>query len=468
MSKERDEALESWYESIVSDNYRNRAKYSVNKFFRFLAFQGWKEVSGDLILERHVENRKSDDKKVRYYFDDLLPSFLKWLEDGGLAHNSSCTSVNTIRGFFKFHREPLQVQNGKIKEIEKAKSWHCFSLDELIKMVQVGDLEEKAIIMLGKDLGIRVGDFVQLKRKPLEESFKDQDGVFPIEFQIETEKEGIVAIGHIMEETWNILQLYWKNSGESDYVFPSNNERLFISEDRANDALKSTWVKALPDRPDVKIRFHELRSYKMSVLSNAGVNEWQIKRMVGKKNSNDIQTYLTGVNLKESFKKAEAALSLTQATNNHSKLEQLEAAIEQLQKENSSTRAVSEIMTKKTNELENKVKPLMEFIDSFENPEDLKRFAEVVKGQYILRSLDDNVSFLGLRPSTSHKDFILSLGRDIASDGRLSIEEAVQKLMIGMKNIRGMDEDEERVWEDVLKVARAEDEDNKEKEKKSS
>ena len=62
--------------------------------------------------------------------------------------------------------------------------------------------------MLGKDLGIRVGDFVKLKRKPLKEAFKDQDGVFSIEFQIETEKEGVVAMGHIMEETWHILQLY--------------------------------------------------------------------------------------------------------------------------------------------------------------------------------------------------------------------------------------------------------------------
>lgn len=310
--EKRDAALDRWFDGVNSDNYRQRAKYSMQKFFRFLTSKGWTDISGDLILQTHLENRKSDDKQVKYYFDDLLPRFVKWLKDGGLAHNSACTTANTIRGFFKFHREPLQI-NGKIKEIEKAKTWHSFSKDELSKMVSVGDLEEKAVIMLGKDLGLRVGDFVMLMRKPLEEAYKDQKGAFPLEFQAETKKHGVVAVGHVLKETWNMLQLYWKTTPASEYVFPtSTNGRAYISKDRANDVLKNTWSKAFPDRNDVKIRWHELRSFKMSVLSNCGVNQWHIKKMVGKKISSDIATYLTGINLKDSFRKAEQALSLTQ------------------------------------------------------------------------------------------------------------------------------------------------------------
>ncbi len=134
---EKDEALTSWFESL-SSGYKYRAKYSMKTFFKFLFSQGWNDVSGDLVLERHVENRKSDDKKVKYYFDDLLPVFVKWIvKDREVAHNTAVTSAHTVRGFFRHHREPLQIQNGKIKTVEKRKRWHSFSKEDLSKMVQV-------------------------------------------------------------------------------------------------------------------------------------------------------------------------------------------------------------------------------------------------------------------------------------------------------------------------------------------
>ncbi|MCJ7633452.1 hypothetical protein MUP77_13835 [Candidatus Bathyarchaeota archaeon] len=180
--------------------------------------------------------------------------------------------------------------------------------------------------MLGVQLGIRVGDFVSLKRKPILEAYKDSNGEFPLEFEIETEKEGILSVGHISKEVYDVLQLYWKTTLQSEYVFPSNNDRVFISEQRANDVLKNTWLKAYPDRKDVMIRFHELRSYKISALTNLGVNSWAIMKMTGKKVSQDISTYLTGLNLKELFMKGEQALNLTQSNNNknHERMDNLE------------------------------------------------------------------------------------------------------------------------------------------------
>ncbi len=40
-------------------------------------------------------------------------------------------------------------------------------------MVQVGDLAEKTVILLGVCLGLRSGDFSSLKRKPIIEAYKD-------------------------------------------------------------------------------------------------------------------------------------------------------------------------------------------------------------------------------------------------------------------------------------------------------
>ena len=101
---------------------------------------------------------------------------------------------------------------------------------------------------------------------------------------------------------------------------------LFAGTD--NEKFLSARAKAYPSRKDVKVRFHELRSYKISVLTNHGANTWAIMKMTGKKVSSDINTYLTGLDLREVFKKGEEALTLTQAANsNH-------GAIEELRKEN--------------------------------------------------------------------------------------------------------------------------------------
>jgi hypothetical protein len=300
----------------------------------FLKEQGWENISGDILLERHKQNRKSDDNKTKYELDDLIPKFIQWLkENKGMKHNSAINTSVPIRGFFKFHREPLRVQkssNTTYKETKK--KYHIFTQEELQRMVKLGDIEEKAIILLGKDLGVRVGDFIEIKRSPILEAFKDQKGEFPIEFEIETTKEGILSVGHISQETWEALQDYWSNMPQSEFVFPSNGSH--ISEDKVSFIIRNSWSRAFPDRNDVQTRFHELRSFKMTVLSDCGINEWHIKKMVGKKLSSDISTYLRGANLKEDFKKAMPKLSLTgHSIQNGERLEQFEKTIVTQQKE---------------------------------------------------------------------------------------------------------------------------------------
>ena len=127
----------------------------------------------------------------------------------GPSHNFVVVQATMVKSFFKYHREPLQVQGKRMNLLETKKRYHAYTRDELAKMVQVGDLEEKAVIMLSVQLGIRVGDFVSLKRKPILEAYKDSSGEFPLEFEIETEKEGVISIGHISKEVHDTLQLYW-------------------------------------------------------------------------------------------------------------------------------------------------------------------------------------------------------------------------------------------------------------------
>ncbi|HJX24381.1 MAG TPA: hypothetical protein VJ574_08280, partial [Candidatus Bathyarchaeia archaeon] len=54
---EKDQALIQWFSSLEG-NYQYRCYLAFNKFMVFLREKhGWKEVSGDTILSKHIENR---------------------------------------------------------------------------------------------------------------------------------------------------------------------------------------------------------------------------------------------------------------------------------------------------------------------------------------------------------------------------------------------------------------------------
>jgi len=389
MSHQNDKAYIEWLESIGSANYQRNCQNSFLTFLEFLRGQGWKEPTGDMILERHKQNRKSEDSKTKYEIDDLIPKFTQWLiEAKGMKHNSAINTATPLRGFFNFHREPLKVQRSTYTTYkETKKKYHVFTQEELQRMVKLATVEEKAIILLGKDLGIRVGDFIELKRSLILEAYKDQKGEFPIEFEIETQKEGVVSVGHASQETWEALNDYWSNIPQSEYVFPSNGSH--ISEDTANYAIKSSWNRAYPDRKDVSVRFHELRSYKMTALSDVGVNEWHVKKMVGKKLGSDISTYLMGTNLKEDFKKAESKLKLTgvYTARNHELIENLESSIARQQVELTDLRtrldATTEQVRKQNNQSETILGLVQDLIslqskaDPANLPERLRKFREL-------------------------------------------------------------------------------------------
>lgn len=350
-----DKAFTDWLESISKPSYQQGRRDTFLIFLDYLREkEGWENPTGDKVLQKHVENRKSDDKKAKFYFDDLLPKFVDWLkEERGVSHNSAVSLSTHVRGFFAYHRDPLKIRKGKIQRIEKAKRYHVFKQSELRDMVRVANVEEKPVILLGKDEGLRVGDFVSQKREPILEAYTDSSGEFPLEFEIETEKEGIVAVAHLMQETWTALLDYWKTVPESEYVFPSNGG--YISDDTANYAIKETWKRAYPDRQETKVRFHELRSFKMTCLSNAGVNTSCIKKMVGKKLSEDLATYLKGEDLRKAFMKAENQLRLTEmlSTSNHETIAQLKEDLAEMALRLEKTERLNKILIERLEKSQN-------------------------------------------------------------------------------------------------------------------
>ncbi|MCJ7634588.1 tyrosine-type recombinase/integrase [Candidatus Bathyarchaeota archaeon] len=299
-------AFDKWISS-QSRRYGLNARRSFMRFLEFLKTQGL-ELNSDSLLARHRENRRSTDQDRRFEIDDLVPQWHKWLmEKYELSYNSALTRVVHVQGFFLYFRDPLQLKRGQLVVEEVPERYHIFSHEELCRMFDLADLGEKAFLCLGVNLGLRVDDFINLKRSPRIEASKRQN--FPLEFQLKTQKEKVLAVCHVTEECWQILCDWWAISSESQYVFPAFDGNSPISVDKVEDVLKRLWTRAYPQSEE-DVKWHGLRKYLLSSLGNVGVNHVHTLRMIGKKVEASIATYLVSMDLRKDFEAVEPLVTL--------------------------------------------------------------------------------------------------------------------------------------------------------------
>ena len=326
-----------WLRGIKRYGYGRKCKKDMVDFLEWCVKQKIiNNVSATELLARHSALRKNEE--TEHYIADSLPRFVKDFYESHrtkMKESSAVGKTKALRGFFSFYRKALVIRKGALDVEEEITSDITFTQSMLAKMCSVVDIEGKAKIMTGKDLGLRINDFRHLKRKPIIAQIQLADAKqveYPIEFEVKTEKEGVVAVGHLMYETVEALRRYWETSPESEYVFPNSDPNKPCTPRTLNYLLKTAFAKAFPNITEhAQIRFHALRDFKISALANANVNKWAIKRMVGKKISRDMQDYVKGLDLKALFRQAERNLTVSGLTNmNHSRLDVMQKEMDDM------------------------------------------------------------------------------------------------------------------------------------------
>jgi len=91
----------------------------------------------------------------------------------------------------------------KVSKTVKTPRSFPLAIKHVRAMFQVADLRERVILTLATDLGLRIGDFLELKKTDLPSL--DQEA--PVSFDIMTNKEDVVAHGFLSQETLDLLSL---------------------------------------------------------------------------------------------------------------------------------------------------------------------------------------------------------------------------------------------------------------------
>jgi site-specific recombinase XerD len=325
--------------NVEKEFYDNIPNPSTRKEYRngLQRFTAWFGKSADEILEMRKADLKSEDTFARKRFERELERFHAYLkapkpQGGGAATNSARTLCLGLRQFFNYYEVGMKLKRGSAvgKSVLTEKSYPL-TIEDIRKMYAVGNLRERVILSLAKDLGIRIGDFVQIKKTDL----PDLNQEAPIPFDIMTGKEEVLSKSHLSAETVELLKTYLPTIADNPnpYLFPTNGKHG-IDEDTLGQALKALAKKAGIVIPASKqLTFHTFRKLFISTGKNVGVSDDVVKALCGKSVDSDIRTYMTTIQWRENFAKIAEQLKIVQATNkNHVKLEELEVAVAEMKR----------------------------------------------------------------------------------------------------------------------------------------
>jgi hypothetical protein len=316
-----------WLDSLKS---KRTAREYRDRWEIWLAYCIQKGIpsNGSEQLEDMKKRRSSHDNTVKYFYDNEVPKFFKWLrtEFTGklskkpLSESSALSMTTAIRSFYAYHRYSLEIQKEALPSSEKVVQKyedHAFDIYQLRSMFQQGDLRERTILACGKDLWLRVGDIISLKRDLIELAIKREYEIAEnekrepdiIEFELTTEKEKEPCNCHLSRETTELLKDYLR-------TYPKTNDYLFpLTEEALSDLLRRLAEKSKITLSG-RVRWYCLRKFGITLM-HSRITEPVMKYMVGKHISKDLRTYIQ--NNKETFKAfkmLEPLISLTKTNGN--------------------------------------------------------------------------------------------------------------------------------------------------------
>jgi hypothetical protein len=197
---------------------------------------------------------------------------------------------------------------------------------------------------MGLYLSWRIGDFATIKKNDL----PNLDQETPIEFDLITEKEDVLAKSFLSNETVELLKEYLETikDNENPFLLPSNGTG-HIDHSTINRTLQDLAEKAgIHIQKPKRIRFHCFRKRFLSECANLRIDVNMAKILCGKDVEPSMLAYLSEVDLREAFLRLSERLRLTETpmTRKTKEATELEKRVIELEKESFRQKAIINIL----------------------------------------------------------------------------------------------------------------------------
>ncbi len=376
-------SVKEFLDSVTNPNTKKEYRHGLKKFCE------WFGKSAEEILEirkgdltQQIGENLIEYRNRAAHFEKEIERFHGFLLDQKYTVNTARNMTLGIRQLFRFYEMGIRFRAGSkvSKTVKTAKSFPL-TIDHVKAMFDVADLRERVILSMATDLGLRIGDFIRLKKTDLPSL--DQEP--PISFEVMTDKEDVVAHGFLSQETVDLLKVYLptlEKKSENPYVFPSNGES-HISDEWMNKLLQNLATKARISLNGKDLTFHCFRKMFLSAAVDSGIGLTAGKKLCGKTIAQSDDTYLTTVNLRQKFVQLKRFLTIKEQLKIETdKLDSLRSVVAKLQEDLTQQKLITETISQeniKIKEQLDKLQYLVRFVNRYDKYENLKATLDFFK-----------------------------------------------------------------------------------------
>jgi integrase len=326
-------SVEEFLDSLINPNTRKGYRVGIKKFCE------WFGKSPREILEARKDDltQKPQEDLIEYRnraarFEREIEKFHGYLLNQSYTTNTARGMTIGIRQLFRYYQMPVRMRAGsRVTKTVKTTRNFPLRIEHVCRMFDVADLRERVILSMATDLGLRISDFIKIKKNNLPHLNQEP----PVAFDVMTGKEEVVAHGFLSAETIELLRVYLPTLEKkgNPYLFPSNGNRP-ISDEWLNQLLRKLAGKAQIDLNGKSLTFHCFRKMFLSASIDSGIGLTAGKKLCGKAIAHSDDTYLTTVKLREKFVQLKKFLTIKEPTKvEDSVVEKLERAVSRLSEE---------------------------------------------------------------------------------------------------------------------------------------
>lgn len=338
---------EKWLNQGFQPSTKRLYKLGMRTFLQFLNETEPKNPGGyEWTVDVLAEKRLEDLDKRDFWFEEKVLEYFEWLKhrcghknngsekEGFISDNSRVGFVSAVRSFFAFRRCDFRftLQQSRLlgRTAQLVEHDYLFSLNDMEEMDKVANPQERYILFVGKDVGLRAIDFAGLTQGHFLRALKTRESEEPPIFlgKVYTQKEGVYAYPFLTEDGINAGSV-WLRVLQSKGRLNDDAPMLDINKKELSENVKRLATKAGIETHGERVRFHNLRKFLIDRLS-IGVSESKWKQIVGKQISEG--AYVSPFELKACYASALERIMLprAKAVEDQEKIKELEGRVNML------------------------------------------------------------------------------------------------------------------------------------------
>jgi len=377
-------SVNEFLDTVQNPLTRKGYRHGIKKFCDYY------EKTAEEILNQRKDDltQKTGENLIEYKnrsvrFSTEIEKFHGYLLDKGFSTNSARSLTIGIRQLFRFYQMPVQIRAGsKVTKTVKTSKSFPLRIEHVRRMFDIADIRERVILSMATDLGLRIGDFIAIKK----EEIPSLDQQTPIPFDTMTGKEEVVAYGFLSQETVDLLKVYLPTltKKSNPYLFPSNG-KSHISDEWLSKLLKRLAQKAKIPMNNKSLTFHCFRKMLISASIDSGIGLTAGKKLVGKAIPQSDDTYLTTINLKKKFIQLKSFQTIKQKPKVETEtIEKLQKAVTKLQEDLTIQQTITNSISKENLKIRHelgRIQPIVDFVNTYNRDKEHQKLLEFVKAE---------------------------------------------------------------------------------------